>query len=107
MARVTFVGPDGTATTLRIVAGTSLMRAAVDGGVAGILGECGGACCCATCHVYVDETQIDRLPQPDAREQQMLEFTAAEREPGSRLGCQLIADPALDGLVVRVPADQL
>lgn len=106
MVHVEFVSADGSTTSLAIPAGVSLMRAAVDGGVAGILGECGGACCCATCHVYVDDVSRARVPGPGELEAEMLEFTAADRLPGSRLSCQLIASEAFDGMVVHVPVVQ-
>jgi ferredoxin, 2Fe-2S len=86
--------------------GSSLMRAAVDAGVDGIAADCGGCLSCATCHVVVDPAWISRLPPAGDDELAMLEMTAAERQPGSRLSCQIVLVPALDGLVVRLPATQ-
>jgi 2Fe-2S ferredoxin len=82
------------------------MRAAVRNNVDGIVGECGGALTCATCHVYVDEAWAGRLPPPDEAEEDMLQFTAAERRPNSRLCCQVRMTEAVDGLRVSVPETQ-
>lgn len=86
--------------------GRSLMRAAVDAGLDGIAADCGGCLTCATCHVIVDEDWFARLPPPAADEESMLEMTAAERQPTSRLSCQIVVDAALDGLVVTLPPTQ-
>lgn len=86
--------------------GRSLMKAAVDAGVDGIAADCGGALTCATCHVYVDEAWLDRLPPPSADEDTMLDYTAEERRPNSRLSCQIALTPALDGLCVTLPQRQ-
>ena len=86
--------------------GTSLMRAATDAGIDGIVGDCGGCLSCATCHVVVDPAWADALPPPSADEQAMLELTAAERSATSRLSCQIVLTPALDGLTVRLPPTQ-
>ena len=106
MVHVEFVSADGSTTSLAIPAGVSLMRAAVDGGVAGILGECGGACRGATCHQDGDGVSRARVPGPGELEAEMLELPAADRLPGSRLSCQLIASEAFDGMVVHVPVVQ-
>jgi 2Fe-2S ferredoxin len=82
------------------------MRAARENNVPGILGECGGACCCATCHVYVDDPWVPLLPKPDELEEELLGFTAAARKPTSRLCCQITASDDLDGLVVFVAPSQ-
>lgn len=86
--------------------GTSLMRAALGAGIDGIAADCGGSLSCATCHVYVDTGWLGRLPPPCADEGSMLEMTAAERTPASRLSCQITLVPALDGLRVRLPPTQ-
>lgn len=85
--------------------GTSVMQAAVDNMIDGIVGECGGACSCATCHVYVDPAWADRLPPADAMEQDMLECVLEPRE-NSRLSCQIKVSDALDGLEVEMPKSQ-
>ncbi|WP_287431241.1 2Fe-2S iron-sulfur cluster-binding protein [Sphingobium sp.] len=82
------------------------MRAALNEGLEGMVGECGGGLACATCHCYVEEDWADRLPAPAQTELDMLECTASERRPSSRLGCQIIVSDALDGLVVHLPAAQ-
>ena len=91
---------------LEVPVGTSLMRAATDAGVDGIVGDCGGCLTCATCHVVVDPGWADALPPPSDDELAMLEMTAVERSPTSRLSCQIVLTPQLDGLVVRTPISQ-
>lgn len=88
------------------VDGDSVMFTAAQHGVAGITGECGGVLSCATCHVYVDAGWLDQLPAPSEDELDMLDATAAERRPESRLSCQIELSPELDGLVVRIPDEQ-
>lgn len=82
------------------------MRAAVENGILGILAECGGSAMCATCHVYVDERYLDRLAPMNATEDAMLDSTAAERRPNSRLSCQITMTDDLDGLIVQLPPTQ-
>jgi ferredoxin, 2Fe-2S len=106
MPRVTYIEPGGRAQTLELAAGTSVMRGAVDAGVDGIEAQCGGLCACATCHCYVQQPWLDRLPPPSDDESVMLSNVAAERRPNSRLSCQLIVEPAVDGLTVRFPDRQ-
>jgi len=91
---------------LRCAPGQSLMKAAVDAGVDQIAADCGGTLTCATCHVYVDEAWATRLPAPVADETDMLDFAAAPVKPNSRLSCQIVLTPDLDGLVVHLPATQ-
>jgi 2Fe-2S ferredoxin len=106
MIKIHLVAPDGAETTLEGHAGESLMQAAVAANVRGIEADCGGLLTCATCHVYVREPFAGQLPPPQDDELGMLEFTAAERRPNSRLSCQIELGPALDGLVVDLPATQ-
>ena len=105
MPRVTFVQPDGERRVVEVPAGVSVMKAAVNNAVAGIVAECGGSCMCATCHVYV-ATPGAALPPISADEDEMLDVTAAERRPASRLSCQLVLTDDLDDLVVDVPEAQ-
>ena len=105
MPLVRFISHDGYEQDVHVASGTSLMHAAVDNGVPGILAECGGACSCATCHCYVDEAWLGRLPEAGEVEAQMLDFVT-DAEPTSRLSCQITVDDTLDGLVVRLPASQ-
>ncbi|MBV9858553.1 MAG: 2Fe-2S iron-sulfur cluster binding domain-containing protein [Alphaproteobacteria bacterium] len=107
MPRVTYVSQDGSETTLDIAVGTSVMQAAAYNGVDGIVAECGGSCMCATCHVYVKEDQLARTPPMQPDEDAMLEGTASERRPNSRLSCQLAMTPEMDGLVVYLPETQV
>jgi 2Fe-2S ferredoxin len=86
--------------------GTSVMHAAVSHGVDGIVAECGGSAMCATCHVYVDPAFAGLLPPPDAVEDEMLNSTADERRPNSRLSCQLVVRKELEGLLVVLPEHQ-
>jgi len=106
MPRVTYIDTAGKETTLDIDVGTSVMQAAVLHGVDGIVAECGGSCMCATCHVYVREDQLAKTPSMQPDEDAMLEGTASERRPNSRLSCQLVVSPEMDGLVVHLPETQ-
>lgn len=99
---------DGSTATQSLEApvGQSVMRVAVDAGVAGIAADCGGMLTCATCHVYVAPEWRDRMPPAGDEERSMLEFTAAPRRADSRLACQLTVTEALDGLTVELPDRQ-
>jgi 2Fe-2S ferredoxin len=105
MPRVTFVQPDGERRVVEVPVGVSVMKAAVNNAVTGIVAECGGSCMCATCHVYV-ATPAAPLPPLSADEDEMLDVTAAERRPTSRLSCQLVLSDDLEELVVDVPEAQ-
>jgi 2Fe-2S ferredoxin len=107
MPKVTYVSPDGARRTLEVAAGTSVMQAAIANGIDGIVAECGGSLMCATCHVYVDEADLGRVPAVGPVETEMLECTASERRETSRLSCQLVMSPELDGLVVHLPPTQV
>jgi 2Fe-2S ferredoxin len=106
MARITFVQPDGSSQVIDVQNGRTIMEAARENGVAGILADCGGACACATCHVYVDAEWVSRLPQAQQLEQDMLEFAHEPDPVRSRLTCQIRVDDGLDGLIVYLPAGQ-
>lgn len=106
MPTVHLIAADGRRLSLQARARQTLMRAAVDAGVAEIAAECGGVLSCATCHVMVDAPWATLLPAPTADEAAMLELTAVPREPGSRLACQIVLDDSLDGLVARLPVRQ-
>lgn len=105
-AQITYIEHDGTAHTVPVQPGQSLMEAAVRNNVPGILAECGGACACATCHVYVDEAWRGKVGPANINEAPMLEFAIGADET-SRLACQIRVTPDLDGLVVRMPVNQL
>jgi ferredoxin, 2Fe-2S len=106
MPKVTYIQPNGVSRLVDVRAGTTAMEAAVDNDVEGIVAECGGACSCATCHVYVDPAWAAKLPPPDSQESGMLECVL-DRQATSRLSCQIVLTPALDGLVVRVADEQI
>jgi 2Fe-2S ferredoxin len=106
MTEITYVEPSGTAVTVTVPDGWSLMQGATSNGVDGIIGECGGSCSCATCHCYVDAERLADLPEPTENELAMLESAAAPLRPNSRLACQLKASGALDGLVLTLPESQ-
>ena len=106
MPKVTYIQPDETAFEVEANPGATVMETAVDNDVPGIVAECGGACSCATCHVYVEPEWLDRLPPPDAQEDGMLDCVL-DRQPNSRLSCQVRINANLDGIVVRVPESQL
>lgn len=107
MIAITLHGPEpDSSTRLEAREGQSLMQAAVAAGLPGIEADCGGTLSCATCHVYVREPWVAALPPPADDEQAMLDFTASPRRPGSRLSCQLLLTPALDGMAVDLPASQ-
>lgn len=95
-----------TPTTLACQTGQSLMKAAVAANVPGIEADCGGLLTCGTCHVMVREPHASQLPPADADESAMLDFTAAARQPNSRLSCQIELTSALDGLTLDLPATQ-
>lgn len=104
--QVHLVAADGTTTTLSGRSGDSLMQTAIEANVPGIEADCGGLMTCATCHVYVREPFASRLPAPEPDEAAMLEFTAAPRQPNSRLSCQIALGEALEGLTVDLPGTQ-
>ena len=105
MALIHYIEHTGTRRSIEVSDGTSLMEAALKHHIPGIDGDCGGACACATCHVYVDSDWFDRLPPMNELERGMLKF-ASEPRANSRLACQIKATPALDGLTVTTPQSQ-
>jgi 2Fe-2S ferredoxin len=107
MPRVVYEHPDGSLTILDGEAGQSVMSLAVQNGVDGIIGECGGSCACATCHVYVGGTFLRTLQSMGELEDDMLSGTASERTRNSRLSCQIVLADHNDGIVVALPVTQL
>lgn len=105
MPKVTYRHTDGSEDTIEVPVGWSLMEAAIQNDIDGIVAECGGGCACATCHVYVEDA-AGGLPGISDMEGDMLECTAAERREGSRLSCQIKMTEALDGMVVSIPERQ-
>ena len=100
-----FITDDEQTQTVTVVSGTTLMQAAVQNSVPGIEAECGGACACATCHVYIEPAWLSKLPPKGDAELGMLEFAVNVQE-NSRLGCQITLTEALDQITVRVPRTQ-
>ncbi|MEI2388147.1 2Fe-2S iron-sulfur cluster-binding protein [Breoghania sp. JC706] len=107
MVKVTYVACDGTETTVDAEVGASVMQTALENNVDGIVGECGGAMMCATCHCYVDEAWTDRTGVRGDGEDDMLECAAADVTPTSRLSCQIRLTEDLDGLRVHLPEEQV
>ncbi len=105
MPKITYVEFNGKEHPIEVKAGLTVMEGAVKHNVPGIDADCGGACACATCHVYVDAAWTDKVGSPTAMEESMLDF-AENVEPNSRLSCQIKVTDALDGLVVRMPESQ-
>jgi ferredoxin, 2Fe-2S len=105
MPRITFIEFNGSEHTVEAKEGQSVMQAAMDHLVPGIVAECGGFANCATCHAYVAEEWLPKLPPPESMEQTMLDC-AFHLQSNSRLSCQLKVTPELEGLVVRLPISQ-
>ena len=105
MPRIVFIEPGGARRQIDAPLGISLMEVAVGNGVQGIVAQCGGACACATCHVYVDPGWVDRVGARTPCEVDMLNLVAELRD-NSRLACQIDVDASLDGLIVATPESQ-
>lgn len=105
MVKITYIDAGGTARTVEGEEGSTVMETAIRNSVPGIEAECGGACSCATCHVYVDEAWQAAVGPAVPMEEDMLDF-ASDVRANSRLSCQIHVKPELDGLVVRTPAQQ-
>ncbi|MBL6853331.1 MAG: 2Fe-2S iron-sulfur cluster binding domain-containing protein [Alphaproteobacteria bacterium] len=105
MPRITYIEHDGTRHDVHVSAGRTVMEGAVNNRIPGIDGDCGGACACATCHVYVSPEWRAKIPPAGDLELRMLAF-AQDRDGDSRLSCQITVTPELDGLVVRMPESQ-
>ena len=106
MPLVTYILRDGERREIDVPDGTSVMEVAIYNNLRGIDAECGGCLSCATCHVYIDESSTAQLPPPDESESELLDGVAAERRPESRLSCQLVANAAMNGLIVQIPQRQ-
>lgn len=105
MPKITYIDSDGTSRDVEAKNGTSIMEAAVQNMIPGIDADCGGACACATCHVYVAEEWASKLSPKDDMEESMLDFAEDVRE-NSRLSCQLLMSDELDGITVTTPENQ-
>ena len=107
MARITYIEFGGKEHVVEVADGLTVMEGARDNDIPGIEADCGGACACSTCHVYVDPAWVDRLPPREAMEEDMLDFAWQPDPERSRLTCQLRVSDALDGLVVQMPEKQI
>ena len=106
MPKIIYVSHQGDRYEVDVPVGDSVMEGAVRNGIDGIVAECGGSCLCATCHVYVEEKFLPLLPPVDEEQDAMLESTASERRPNSRLSCQIAVRTDLEGLTVHMPETQ-
>lgn len=107
MPQVSYIAADGARRDVDVPDGENVMRGALYNDVEGMIGECGGGLACATCHCYVDEAWTDAVGGPASQdERDMLEMTAAEVRETSRLSCQIVMTPVLNGLVVHLPDRQ-
>lgn len=106
MAKITYIEFNGTAHEYDIKPGTTVMQGGVSNSVRGIIGDCGGACSCATCHVYVDSAWLDKVGEKSDMETALLD-EVCDLQPNSRLSCQIQVADALNGLIVRLPKRQV
>jgi len=107
MAKIIFIEHNGTRHEVEAKPGLTVMEAARDNGVPGIDADCGGACACSTCHAYVDEAWVEKLPKALPTETDMIDFAFEPNPVTSRLTCQIKVTYALDGLVVHLPEKQI
>lgn len=105
MPKVIYITTDGIHHEVQVENGYSVMEGAINNNIEGIVAECGGACACATCHSYIDEAWLGKLPPMDDMEDSMLD-AAYERRLNSRLTCQIEMHPGLDGLIVHVAENE-
>src|ERR1700734_2978461 len=105
MAKITYIAHDGSSRTIEVKPGLTVMEGAVKNNVPGIDADCGGACACATCHVYVDDAWTAKTGTASAMEESILAFPE-DGQPTPRLSCQIKVTEALDGLIVRMPESQ-
>lgn len=106
MVKVTYVEFSGEEHVVEVEPGRTVMEGAVKNNIPGIDADCGGACACATCHVYVDEAWVSRTGEKFVLEESMLDFVE-KVQPNSRLSCQILVTDELNGLIVRMPESQL
>jgi ferredoxin, 2Fe-2S len=105
MPKIKYIEHTGKEHEVDVPAGWSVMEGAVKNLIPGIDADCGGACACATCHVFVDDAWLAKMPKKEDMEETMLDF-APDMSANSRLSCQIKVTPELDGLVVRMPKSQ-
>lgn len=107
MAKITYIEHNGTEHMIEVANGLSVMEGARDNNVPGIEADCGGACACSTCHVYVHPDWVEKLPAKDDMEEDMLDFAYEPDPVRSRLTCQVKVTDAMDGLIVQLPEKQI
>lgn len=107
MAKIIYIEHGGKEHVVDVANGMTIMEGARDNNIPGIEADCGGACACSTCHVYVDAAWVEKLPAKDDMEVDMLDFAFEPDETRSRLTCQVKVTDALDGLVVQMPEKQI
>ena len=107
MAKITFIEWNGTSHTVEVANGLTLMEAARDNSIPGIDADCGGACACSTCHVYVQPDWVEKLPKIEPMELDMLDFAHNPDPQRSRLTCQIMVTDELDGIVLQMPEKQI
>ncbi|MEP1839149.1 MULTISPECIES: 2Fe-2S iron-sulfur cluster-binding protein [Alphaproteobacteria] len=107
MAKITYVEHNGTEHVVEVASGLTVMEGARDNNIPGIEADCGGACACSTCHVYVDPAWVEKVPAKDEMEEDMLDFACAPDPATSRLTCQIKVTDDLDGLRVKMPEKQI
>ncbi|MEM8824876.1 MAG: 2Fe-2S iron-sulfur cluster-binding protein [Pseudomonadota bacterium] len=107
MPKIKYIEHGGTEHVVDVAVGLTVMEGARDNNIPGIEADCGGACACSTCHVYVDAAWVEKLPAMDPMEEDMLDFAYEPNPETSRLTCQIKVTDALDGLVVQMPEKQI
>lgn len=107
MAKITYIEHGGKEHVVEVANGMTVMEGARDNNIPGIEADCGGACACSTCHVYVNPDWVAKLPAKDAMEEDMLDFAYEPNPERSRLTCQLKVTDELDGLIVNMPEKQI
>ncbi len=107
MAKITYIEHNGTEHTVDVANGLTVMEGARDNNIPGIEADCGGACACSTCHVYVHPDWVGKIPAKEDMEEDMLDFAFEPDETRSRLTCQIKVSDDLDGLVVHMPEKQI
>lgn len=107
MAKITYIEHTGVEHVVDVPNGSSVMEGARDNNLPGIKADCGGACACSTCHVYVDAAWVEKIPAKDGTEEDMLDFTWEPDATRSRLTCQIRVTDELDGLIVHLPEKQI
>ena len=106
MTKITYIEQNGNLKTIEVQNGLTVMEGAIQNNIPGIDADCGGGMACATCHVYVEDSWLNKIPKAEDAEQDMIDM-AFEPKKNSRLSCQLIVTDELDGLVVTTPSKQI